>query len=102
MDGIAGLSGWRWIFILEGIFTVALGLLIPWLLPDSPVLAAFLTQDEKDFVITRLEADSGTSRGRVDTEGGSFKWKYLKDALLDRHIYLGVIMFLGQRFVNPF
>ncbi|KAI8686543.1 MFS domain-containing protein [Fusarium keratoplasticum] len=96
MDGIAGLSGWRWIFILEGIFTVALGTLIPWLLPDSPVLASFLTQNEKDFVMARLEADSGTSRGRVDTQGGSFKWKYLKDALLDWHIYLGVIMFLGQ------
>ncbi|UPK97221.1 hypothetical protein LCI18_008156 [Fusarium solani-melongenae] len=86
MNGIAGLR----------LSTVALGLLIPWLLPDSPVLASFLTQNEKDFVITRLEADSGTSRGRVDTQGGSFKWKYLKDALLDWHIYLGVIMFLGQ------
>ncbi|KAL6415914.1 retrograde regulation protein 2 [Ilyonectria robusta] len=102
MDGIAGLSGGRWIFILEGIFTVALGLLIPWLLPDSPVLAAFLTQYEKVFVTTRLEVDSGTSRGRVDTQGGSFKWKYLRDALLDWHIYLGVLIYLGQRFVNPF
>lgn len=96
MDGIAGLSGGRWIFILEGIFTVALGLLIPWLLPDSPVLAAFLTQYEKVFVTTRLEVDSGTSRGRVDTQGGSFKWKYLRDALLDWHIYL-VFLYIWAR-----
>ncbi|CAI6090589.1 unnamed protein product [Clonostachys chloroleuca] len=40
MEGIAGLGGWRWIFILEGILTVLIGVIIPWVLPDSPETAS--------------------------------------------------------------
>ncbi|KAF4450077.1 retrograde regulation 2 [Fusarium albosuccineum] len=95
MDGIAGLGGWRWIFILEGIFTVLVGCTIPWVLPDSPTAAGFLSQYEKNLIISRLEHDSGTSSGRVGVEG-SFQWRYLKDALLDWKIYLGCIIYWGN------
>ncbi len=36
MAGIAGLNGWRWIFIIEGIMTVLLGIAGYWLLVDFP------------------------------------------------------------------
>lgn len=96
MDGIGGLGGWRWIFILEGIFTVIIGASVPWVLPDSPDSAKFLTQAEKDIVNYRLAHDSGTAAGRVGTKE-KFQWKYLWEVLTDPKIYLGVVMFWGNR-----
>lgn len=36
MAGLAGLSGWRWIFVMEGIITMLLGIAGYWLLVDFP------------------------------------------------------------------
>ncbi|KAH7016762.1 major facilitator superfamily domain-containing protein [Ilyonectria destructans] len=95
MDGVAGLGGWRWIFILEGILTVVIGCAIPFMLPDSPNAAGFLTQAEKNFINQRLQQDAGTAAGKVGTEG-AFQWRYLKEALLDWKIYLGCIIYWGN------
>ncbi|RSM15073.1 hypothetical protein CDV31_005153 [Fusarium ambrosium] len=95
MDGVGGLEGWRWIFILEGILTVIIGAAIPFLLPDSPESASFLTEDEKAFITSRLQHDSGTTSGTVGTDE-QFQWSYIRDALLDWKIYLGVIMYWGH------
>lgn len=81
---------------MEGVLTIFIGLLIPFLLPDSPATAKWLTPEQKQKVIRRLEADAGTSAGRLDVEGNTFKWKYLRQALTDKHIYLGVVIFMGQ------
>ncbi|KAF5365471.1 hypothetical protein D9758_010846 [Tetrapyrgos nigripes] len=53
MDGTQGLLGWSWIFIIEGIATVAVGLLAFWLVVDLPETAKFLTPEERAFVITK-------------------------------------------------
>ncbi|KAL6150576.1 hypothetical protein ACJQWK_00448 [Exserohilum turcicum] len=60
-----GLSGWRWIFMLQGIITVAIGLVGWYYIVDFPELAAkpskiqkkFLEQDEVDFVVARIQQD---------------------------------------------
>ncbi len=36
MAGLAGLNGWRWIFIMEGIITIIIGFVGYWLLVDFP------------------------------------------------------------------
>ena len=46
MDGIAGLHGWQWLFILEGIPTVILGVILYITLPDSPEKAPWLEPEE--------------------------------------------------------
>lgn len=46
MNGIAGKPGWSWIFILEGIFTVLVGVASFWIVQDFPETANFLTEDE--------------------------------------------------------
>ncbi|CAL8584609.1 High-affinity nicotinic acid transporter [Xanthoria parietina] len=53
MDGIRGLSSWRWIFILEGIATVAVGFAAFFLVSDFPTDAKWLTEDEREWVVTR-------------------------------------------------
>ncbi|MCW4602303.1 MFS transporter [Janibacter hoylei] len=46
MDGVGGLHGWQWLFVLEGIPTVLLGVIIFVVLPNSPAGASWLTRDE--------------------------------------------------------
>jgi ACS family tartrate transporter-like MFS transporter len=52
-----GLSGWQWMYILEGIPTLALGFFALWALPDNPAKAKFLTSREKEIVLARLDQD---------------------------------------------
>lgn len=47
MDGVGGLAGWRWIFILEGTATVLLGLLAAFILPADLSSARFLDDEER-------------------------------------------------------
>jgi len=63
MDGIAGLGGWRWIFIIEGIITCLIGISGFFLLvgfPDSKTKNwKFLNERELQFIIDRVQADRG-------------------------------------------
>lgn len=78
-----------------GILTVVIGAAIPFLLPDSPASASFLSQDEKNFISHRLAHDSGTASGAIGTDE-KFQWSYIRAALSDWKIYLGVLMYWGH------
>lgn len=49
MQGVGGLAGWRWIFILEGIATVLLSIIAAFALPAGIASARFLTEEERTF-----------------------------------------------------
>jgi predicted MFS family arabinose efflux permease len=57
MDGVADMRGWRWIFCLEGIFTVAWAALVFFLLPNSPQTVKFMTAEQRQRCAERLKAD---------------------------------------------
>ncbi|KAL3434275.1 major facilitator superfamily domain-containing protein [Aspergillus tetrazonus] len=63
MHGLQGHAGWRWIFIIEGVLTVAIGLVGFVLIVDFPEDARrtrwFLTDREIDIMIDRVEKDRG-------------------------------------------
>ena len=52
-----GLKGWQWMYLLEGIPTLALGFVALWGLPDNPRKAHFLSEREKDVVMARLAGE---------------------------------------------
>src|SRR5438045_6298319 len=54
MDGIAGLHGWQWMFILEGLPASIFAFLALKLLPDRPVNASCLTAEEKPRGVGRV------------------------------------------------
>ncbi|KAK1456716.1 major facilitator superfamily transporter [Colletotrichum cuscutae] len=56
MDGVGGYEGWRWIFILEGLATVVIGVMCFFFLIDSPALSKWLDSDEKRYLELRQEA----------------------------------------------
>jgi MFS family permease len=97
MAGVAGLGGWRWIFIIEGMATVVIGGLIALFLPDSIEDVKFLTEDEKKFLAYRLRYDSGVDGAEVGSKE-PFQWRYLWAALGDWHIWLAAIIYWGNRY----
>jgi MFS family permease len=57
MNGFAGLAGWKWLFIIEGLPAALLGLAALWLLPDRPDAATFLTDEERRAVLARIASE---------------------------------------------
>lgn len=57
LDGLAGLSGWQWLFVAEGVPTILLGISVLFLLDDGPSQARWLQPDERQWLVEELEAD---------------------------------------------
>ncbi|KAJ7043747.1 MFS general substrate transporter [Mycena alexandri] len=58
MEGVGGRPAWAWIFIIEGLATILVGIATYWVVQDFPdVTAKFLTETERTFVIRRLQGD---------------------------------------------
>ncbi|KAE8158269.1 major facilitator superfamily domain-containing protein [Aspergillus tamarii] len=91
MDGVGGYAGWRWIFILEGLLTIAVAFIAPFAIHDFPETAKFLTEEERKFVIHMLR----TQNTGGTTEATEFRMKYVIDALLDWQIYVSIIVYWG-------
>jgi ACS family tartrate transporter-like MFS transporter len=51
------LTGWRWLFILEGIPAIVLGIITIFYLTDWPAQARWLPQDERDWLVNKLQAE---------------------------------------------
>jgi sugar phosphate permease len=57
MDGVRGLSGWQWLFLLEGVPTVLLGISVLFVLKDSPEKVTWMSPAEKVWLAGELERD---------------------------------------------
>jgi ACS family tartrate transporter-like MFS transporter len=51
------LAGWRWLFILEGIPAIVLGIVTVFYLTDWPAQAGWLPQDEREWLVNELQAE---------------------------------------------
>jgi sugar phosphate permease len=65
--GHGGLAGWQWMFLLQGIPTVLLGVLVYVLLNDGIRQAKWLNQNEKDLLIAELAEDERKRRETAHT-----------------------------------
>ena len=72
LEGHGGLHGWQWLFLLEGIPTVLLGVSLLFLLKDHPDDAGWLSDAEKKWLDAELKRDRD--------EGGATEKHKLKDA----------------------
>ena len=92
LDGVAGLSGWRWLFLVEGIPAVIIGVVALVWLSDGPAQARWLPQAEKDWLTARLAAE-GASRKPVEK---ARLWAVLSD----RTVLVLCLIYAGQGTAN--
>jgi len=78
MSGVHGWFGWQWMFLIEAIPTVLVGLLVLAVLKDSVQDANWLTQDEKNLVKQELTQDNQHKEGHAS----------VKDFIADKRLWL--------------
>ncbi len=78
MSGVHGWFGWQWMFLIEAIPTVLVGLLVLAVLKDSVQDANWLTQDEKNLVKQELAQDNQHKEGHAS----------VKEFIADKRLWL--------------
>jgi MFS family permease len=64
-DGLLGMRGWHWLFLMEGIPTVVLGIVCLFFLTDRPEQAKWLSESERNWLIARLEKERSERKTTV-------------------------------------
>ncbi|KAJ4469922.1 MFS general substrate transporter [Lentinula edodes] len=90
MSGTRGLLGWSWIFIIEGIITVAVGLISFPILVDFPVTADFLTPEERAFVVWKKKFDN-SSVGEEER----FMVEHVYQAFTDWQVWIHLLIYIS-------
>jgi len=92
MGGHAGLANWQWLFILEGIPSILIGLLTLVTVADTPGQARWLTDGEKRLVLDDLEADRRLAGPRTHGFG---------EALRSPRVWLLTVIYFCLVSANP-
>ncbi|KAH7329596.1 major facilitator superfamily domain-containing protein [Stachybotrys elegans] len=82
LDDVAGISGWQWLFILQGAVTFVIAVVGYFVLPDTPLKTRWLTQEERDLAYNRVELDTVGNKGETSTTEG------LKQAIKDPLVWI--------------
>jgi MFS family permease len=82
MQGVGGLKGWQWLFVLEGLPSVVLGIAILVLLKNTPRDVSWLTEAEKSFVEWNVAREARNKVHRIS------------DALRSQGIYILILIMI--------
>ena len=63
LDGLMGLKGWQWLFIIEGVPSVLLGIATWFYLTDRPAKADWLSAEQKAWLAARLDSETAVKQG---------------------------------------
>ena len=81
MNGVHGLSGWRWLLILEGIPSCLSSIAVYFFLPDYPETASWLSAEEKELAAARLAIEGSHSHSE------NLTWSQAKETLTEWRLY---------------
>ncbi|KAG6862418.1 hypothetical protein C0995_011858 [Termitomyces sp. Mi166 len=82
--------GWAWIFIIEGLATVVAAVFSYWIIQDFPDTAKFLTEEERVFVVRRLQEDM-----QFSAQGEKFQMSYVYQSLNDWKTWVAMGIYTG-------
>ena len=85
--GFEGISGWRWLFLIEGFPAFLLGFVALFYLSDGPATARWLTEDEKSALQRRLQREQRPQPGH----GKVWREVLSRNIILLALIYFGII-----------
>ncbi|EJU02841.1 MFS general substrate transporter [Dacryopinax primogenitus] len=90
MNGVGGKTAWAWIFLIQGFVTIIVGVMSFWIVQDFPATAKFLTEEERELVLERLqEMDSFSAPGE------KINLNSIIDSVTDWKTWVGVIIYAG-------
>ncbi|KAI9273106.1 major facilitator superfamily domain-containing protein [Phascolomyces articulosus] len=85
MEGVAGLSAWKWLFIIEGMLAVILGLVGYFLLPNFYHNTDWLTSEERQLAKSRIEKQG------VQVVSTTYSWRSMANTLTTPYLWLMVV-----------
>ena len=86
MHGLLGLSGWQWMFIVEAVPALILGVVVLFYMTDRPEKATWLRDDERNWLVTTMNAEAAKKAGTASHS----VWRGLADP---RVIALSLVYF---------
>ena len=86
MHGLLGLSGWQWMFIVEAVPALILGVMVLFYMTDRPEKAKWLRYDERNWLVTTMNAEAAKKAGTASHS----VWRGLADL---RVIALSLVYF---------
>ncbi|TEA17049.1 putative transporter [Colletotrichum sidae] len=91
MEGVRGIRGWRWLYLIEGVCTVLFAVGLKFILVDFPETTRRLSLEERQLAVVRMMHDRNTTaagHGRRLTH-----WQSPKAALADSRTYVFAVLF---------
>jgi len=95
-----GLKSWQWLFLVEGVPSVVLGVVVLLYLPDSPRSASWLTPEESAWLTSRLDAERAEQERHEHLSLGR-ALSSPRILLLSLIYFLGVVGAYGLDFFSP-
>jgi len=99
MDGFAGLHGWQWLFLLEGLPTIVVGLILWFKLPEKPSDARWLSNDEARILEARAIPDA--AHASIFSDDWVAALKSPATVLTGLIYFLNQVAFVGLVFFTP-
>lgn len=65
MDGIGGFYGWQWMFVIEAIPAIILGVVVLFYMTDRPEKAKWLSEEQRNWLITTMEEENRQKQASV-------------------------------------
>ncbi|KAL4914825.1 major facilitator superfamily domain-containing protein [Aspergillus aurantiobrunneus] len=90
MNRLGGLSGWRWLFILEGLPAIILAFVALVGVPDYPETAKMLTPEEREFLSSRLAKTAPSGKD------SSWSWENIKQLFSSPTVYTFSVYWIGH------
>lgn len=84
-NGVSGLYGWQWLFLLEGIPTAVVGVAVLFVLKDSPRDAHWLTEGQREWLIRRMAEEDRVRQ----QQHGPDRWQ----AMLQPRVWLLIAIY---------
>ena len=86
----AGLQGWRWLFLIEGIPTIVLAPVVFFVFPDFPENALWLPAHERELAIARVRGVASLGHVKVT-------WADVRNVMVDWRLYLHYLMWIAYQ-----
>ncbi|TDZ39589.1 putative transporter [Colletotrichum spinosum] len=86
MENAAGLAGWRWLFIIQGVITFIVSAASAFVLPNEPQNTRWLTAEERQLAHSRVASDT------VELHENTSTWRGLLEASRDPRLWVLIFM----------